>query len=86
MPRAPSPCLDICKYRLKGHCIACGMTKAQKAMAERLNDDDAMRDFLAALMEQQAALGRPFWSWEAGYRQKCARAGLPCPLDASPEA
>lgn len=81
MTAVPSPCLDVCKYKLRGHCIACGMTKMQKAQAERLHDAAAMRDFVEGLIAQQQALGRVFWSWEAGYRQKCARQGAPCVLD-----
>ena len=81
LARPPSPCIDVCKYRLQGHCIGCGMTKAQKAMAERLHDRAALESFLTALVAQQQDLGRPFWGWETAYRQKCARAGVPCPLD-----
>jgi hypothetical protein len=79
---APSPCIDVCKYKLRGHCIGCGMTKVQKAQADRLLDPAAIGPFLADLLAQQAALGRPFWGWEGAYRQKCARYGVPCPLDA----
>jgi predicted Fe-S protein YdhL (DUF1289 family) len=82
VPRLPSPCIDVCKYKLRGHCIGCGMTKPQKAMAERLHDADAMADFIAGLRAQQESLGRPFWGWEGAYRQKCTRQGAPCPLDA----
>ena len=81
MSKPPTPCIDVCKYKLRGHCIACSMTKAQKAMSERLRDEDAMAEFLAGLRAQQESLGRPFWAWEAGYRQKCAKAGVTCPLD-----
>ena len=82
MRAVPSPCIDVCKYKLRGHCIGCGMTKMDKARAEGLHDAGAMCDFLAALLAQQATLGRPFWAWEAAYRQKCARQGVVCPLDA----
>lgn len=81
MQSFPSPCIDVCKYKLRGHCIGCGMTKQQKAAAERLHDPAAMRAFVSDLLAQQAALGRPFWGWEGGYRQKCARQGAPCVLD-----
>jgi hypothetical protein len=70
----------VCKYRLRGHCIGCGMTKAQKAAAERLRDGETLVAFLDTLKAQQAELGRPFWGWELAYRQKCARAGAACPL------
>lgn len=82
MSHAPTPCIDVCKYKLRGHCIACSMTKAQKQMAERLRDPEAMAAFVRGLVAQQEGLGRPFWAWEQGYRAKCARAGVPCPLDA----
>jgi predicted Fe-S protein YdhL (DUF1289 family) len=83
---APSPCIDVCKYKLRGHCIGCGMTKMQKTQADRLLDPDAMRQFIAGLKVQQAALGRPFWGWEGAYRQKCARHGVPCLLDEARDA
>ena len=84
MPKTPTPCIDVCKYKLHGHCIACSMTKGQKQMAERLRDPDAMAEFVRGLVAQQASLGRPFWAWESAYRQKCAKTGVPCPLDALP--
>jgi predicted Fe-S protein YdhL (DUF1289 family) len=80
MPRAVSPCIDVCKYKLRGHCIGCGMTQAQKRQAERLSPD-AMAAFVTALVRQQEALGRPFWAWAPAYRRKCAVVGAPCPLD-----
>jgi predicted Fe-S protein YdhL (DUF1289 family) len=81
MPCPPSPCIDVCKYKLRGHCIGCGMTKIQRSMAERIGDEAGMRAFLDDLLAQQAALGRAFWGWEGAYRQKCARSGVACPLD-----
>lgn len=83
--KIPSPCVDVCKYKRQGHCIACSMTKAQKAMAERIRDEAEMAGFLAELRAQQKALGDRFWAWESGYRAKCARRGAPCPLDALSE-
>ncbi|TVQ58437.1 MAG: DUF1289 domain-containing protein [Rhodobacteraceae bacterium] len=80
MSKAVTPCIDVCKYKLKGHCIGCGMTEAQKRRSERL-DRKEMAAFVAALERQQAALERPFWAWETAYRRKCERAGAPCPLD-----
>lgn len=86
MPKAVTPCIDVCKYKLRGRCIGCGMTQAEKRRAERL-DAEAMRDFVAALLREQAQLGRPFWAWAPAYRRKCEKAGVPCPLDdASAEA
>ena len=79
--RPPSPCLDVCKYRLRGHCIACGMTQMQKRMAERPQSYAARKDFLRQLLEQQARLGARFLGFPSAYRAKCARYGAPCPLD-----
>lgn len=81
MQHLPSPCIDVCKYKLRGHCIGCGMTKMQKQQAERLHGPEALRSFLEGLLAQQVSLGRPFWGWEGAYRQKCARSGQPCPFD-----
>ncbi len=86
MSKTPTPCIDVCKYKQRGHCIACSMTKAQKQMAERLRDPDAMAEFVRGLVAQQTTLGRPFWAWEQAYRTKCARAGVPCPLDVAAAA
>jgi predicted Fe-S protein YdhL (DUF1289 family) len=80
MPKPPSPCIDVCKYKLKGHCIGCGMTKAQKRLVERL-DGAGRRQFIAELLAQQKALGDRFRGWEIAYRAKCARKDRPCPLD-----
>ena len=34
--KIPSPCVDVCKYKLRGHCIGCGMTKKQKRSFKKL--------------------------------------------------
>lgn len=81
MPKPPSPCIDVCKYKLKGHCIACGMTKAQKTRVKRLDRGADRRAFLRALLAQQQSLGRSFDGWAIAYRRKCARKGKPCALD-----
>lgn len=78
MKKIPSPCIDVCKFRLKGHCIGCSMTKVQKKVIGK-NGDRAMRD-LAFIVKQQTLLGR-FKGWEKAYRRKCEKKGVPCPLD-----
>ena len=30
--KIPSPCIDVCKYKYKNHCIGCSMTKIQKRL------------------------------------------------------
>ncbi|MEM7463357.1 MAG: DUF1289 domain-containing protein, partial [Pseudomonadota bacterium] len=37
--KIPSPCVDVCKYKRQGHCIACSMTKAQKSQFKKLKND-----------------------------------------------
>ncbi len=81
MPKTPSPCIDVCKYKLRGHCIACAMTKLQRDRFKRLDDETERRAFVRALATQQRALGDRFRGWAAAYRAKCARKEVPCLLD-----
>lgn len=83
MPKPPSPCIDVCKYKLEGHCIACGMTKKQKSAFKRLSSGAERASFVVALVAQQAALGRRFDAWRVAYRRKCAKKAKPCVLDAA---
>lgn len=82
MPKPPSPCIDVCKYKLEGHCIACGMTKKQKSAFKRLSSGAERAAFVVALVAQQSRLGRSFEAWRIAYRRKCAKKGKPCVLDA----
>ncbi len=87
MSKVPSPCIDVCKYKLKGgHCIGCGMTKAQKTSFKELDGKNAKRLFVAMLRDQQARLPIRFAGWEKAYRRKCDKKGVPCPLDVLPVA
>ncbi|MFN3615425.1 MAG: DUF1289 domain-containing protein [Rubrimonas sp.] len=81
MSKIPSPCIDVCKYKLKGHCIACSMTKMQKESFKRL-DKDGRAEFIVMLVAQQKALGDRFRGWAMAYRRECEKKGVPCPLDA----
>lgn len=82
MGKIPSPCIDVCKYKLKGgHCIGCAMTKAQKKMWKQLDGRKARQRFLSALVAQHARLGGKFRGWHIAYRRKCAKKDIPCPLD-----
>lgn len=81
MPKIPSPCIDVCKYRLKGHCIGCSMTKAQKHAFRKLERNRARKDFVAFIVAQQRLLGNRFKGWGTAYRRKCAKKGVPLPLD-----
>ena len=78
----PSPCIDVCKYKLRGrHCIGCSMTKMQREAARRARTPAARLEILRAVLRQQAELGRSFAGWVGAYRARCAREGVDCPLD-----
>ncbi|WP_299152855.1 DUF1289 domain-containing protein [uncultured Tateyamaria sp.] len=72
MPKTPSPCIDVCKFKREGHCIGCSMTKAQKSMFKALKKDAHRRGFIEMLTAQQARLGR-YQHWELAYRKKLAK-------------
>ncbi len=77
---APSPCIDVCKYKRKGRCIACAMTKDEKSAFKRLDGKEDKKPFLEELvarLEEQGGLG----FWAVAYRKKCEKRGVPCPLD-----
>ena len=75
-----SPCVGICKYRLAGACVGCGMSKKQKKGFKRLDGKKKKLRFLARLLEQQEPLGVRE-RWIKLYRRKCAKKDMPCPLD-----
>ncbi len=77
----PSPCIDVCKYKLRGRCIGCGMTKMEKQVAERARTPEARLQILRETLRAQASLGRSFAGWTGAYRAKCRRQGVDCPLD-----
>jgi predicted Fe-S protein YdhL (DUF1289 family) len=79
VPSVPSPCIDVCKFKRKGHCIGCSMTKAQKDAFKGLPQGERPA-FIAMLVAQQSMLGK-YRAWAAAYRRKCAKKGVPCPLD-----
>jgi predicted Fe-S protein YdhL (DUF1289 family) len=80
VPKTPTPCIDVCKFKLRGHCIGCGMTRAQKTMVKQF-DDEGRRAFLGELRAQQRALGGKYRAWPISYRRKCEDRGVACPLD-----
>ena len=80
MAKYPSPCIDVCKYRMAGHCIGCSMTKLQKKAYKRLDGGKKQRAFLAALLTQQQALGDRFKGWRGAYAKKCAKKGADWPI------
>jgi hypothetical protein len=72
--------MDICRYELDGHCLACSMTKAQKSLFGALKRERAQAQFVREIMEQQAELrpqfsGHRFDQWAVAYRNKCQAFG-----------
>ena len=73
MPKLPSPCIDVCKFkRAGGHCIGCSMTKAQKSLFKSLKKDKHRAGFVTMLTAQQSQLGR-YDHWAPAYRKRLAK-------------
>ena len=79
--KLPNPCLDVCKYELKGHCIACSMTKAQKSLFKQLKKKKHQQAFIDMLMLQQISLGISK-AWSRLYLTRCEnkKVAPPCGL------
>lgn len=77
---APSPCIDICKFREGGRCIGCSMTKPEKKRFKRMAKKPEKKAFFAELVKRLDSMGR-LKGWSRVYRRKCDRKNVPCPLD-----
>ena len=77
---APSPCIDVCKFREEGRCLGCAMTKSEKKTYKRLSGKSSKRAFFLMLSGRLEAADR-FGYWARMYRRKCVAKGAPCPLD-----
>lgn len=78
--KAPSPCIDVCKFRDKGHCLGCRMTKPEKKAFKRLRRKREKKAFFRELVRRLDGAGRADY-WQRMYRRKCERKGALCPLD-----
>ena len=67
-----SPCVNICKYKLRGHCIACSMTKIQKSMFKKLNKKKRQEAFIKMVISQQHFLGTSK-AWDKLYSKRCIK-------------
>jgi len=76
MPKLPSPCIDVCKFKREGHCIGCSMTKTQKSLFKSLKKDNHRIAFVEMLIAQQAQMGK-YSHWEQSYRKKLAKKKIP---------
>lgn len=77
---APSPCIDVCKYKRKGRCIGCSMTKAEKESFPHNGGPDQKRAFIEGLITRLEEIGRNPAFWAYTYQRKCEREGVPCPV------
>ncbi len=78
---APSPCVDVCKYKRAGRCVGCSMTKAEKDSFPSSAGAAAKRAFFETLFERLRTEHKNPAFWAIAYRRKCERDGVPCPLD-----
>ncbi|MEM8538061.1 MAG: DUF1289 domain-containing protein [Pseudomonadota bacterium] len=78
MPKTPSPCIDVCKFKRDGHCIGCSMTKAQKSLFKSLKKDAHRAGFVEMLIAQQTQMGK-YGGWQIAYAKRCKKkkAALP---------
>ncbi|MCC1493099.1 DUF1289 domain-containing protein [Cognatishimia sp. F0-27] len=72
MPKTPSPCIDVCKFKRAGHCIGCSMTKDQKSMFKALKTEKHRQAFVEMLVGQQSRLGK-YRHWSLKYLRKCLK-------------
>lgn len=79
MPKTPSPCIDVCKFKREGHCIGCSMTKAQKSLFKALEKDTHRAAFVEMLTSQQERMGK-YGGWQIAYEKKCRKKGVKKPL------
>ena len=77
---APSPCVNVCKYKRQGRCVGCTMTKAEKDAFPQSGSGPMKKAFIMGLIERVSKERNPAF-WAIAYRRKCDRAGVPCPLD-----
>lgn len=77
--KAPSPCVDVCKYKDAGHCLGCRMTKPEKKRFKKLGKGEKKAFFLV-LRERLEAVDR-YGYWARMYRRRCEKKQRPCPLD-----
>ncbi|MEF2552564.1 DUF1289 domain-containing protein [Aurantimonas sp. A2-1-M11] len=83
---APSPCVDICKYKRQGRCVGCSMTKAEKQAFPSSGGAAQKREFIETLITRLQESARNPAFWVMSYRRKCEREGVPCPIPSEDDA
>lgn len=79
MPKIPTPCIGICKFRREDHCVGCSMTRAQKSIFKTLKKDKQRSGFIQLVVAQQEKMGK-FGHWERIYARKCRKKDVPNPV------
>ena len=82
----PTPCMDVCRYELEGHCLQCGMTEGEKGLFGALRKEPAQKAFLRELGQRQTILAARFPEarfdrWRVAYRNKCRAFGKESPVE-----
>lgn len=78
---APSPCVDVCKYKRAGRCVGCMMTKLEKDTFPAHGGAETKRRFFEGLMDRLRSEHKNPAFWAIAYRRKCEREGVECPID-----
>lgn len=74
MPKQPSPCIGVCKFKRQAHCIGCSMTKAQKSLYKALKKERHKEAFVVMLRKQQTEMGK-YSHWTEAYNKKLLKKG-----------
>ena len=77
---APSPCVDVCKYKRQGRCVGCSMTREEKQSFPQHGSGAAKKDFIEGLIGRLAESTRNPAFWVMSYKRKCAIEGVECPI------
>ena len=69
MSKLISPCIGVCKYKLRGLCAGCGMRKSQKKAFKQMKTSNERKEFLSALITCQKELNL-HEDWARSYKKK----------------
>ncbi len=73
--KIPSPCIDVCKYKLDKRCIGCFMTKKEKKTFKSLTKQSERRKFVSYIVTRQSDFAKSK-KWQTIYRRKCDKKGF----------
>ncbi len=79
--RMPSPCVDVCKFKRDGRCVACAMTEKEKKKFKKQKKESKRLALFQEVVAHQKTLGI-HEAWRKTFARKAAKKGLtPPPLD-----